>query len=499
MKPSSSPTNPGSTDPEGTRLPIKLDATSNGEFEPVPLSPANNAANRLAHEAATAHAKRLTMSRRRFLVSACGAASTLLAFNAANAAAGRIGGFFDLPAEAALEPALAQAALGAGNGEFIFDVQGHFVDPNGAWLKKLPASSKPLSQMPKAGCALAAEPGAHSYLRCLGPDEFIKDVFLDSDTDMMVLSFVPSKPDAEPLTIQTADAVRKIVDRMEGMHRLLLHGRVNPNQAGDLESMDELKERWDVSAWKTYTQFGPGGKGYFLSDDIGTRFIEKARKLGVNVVCVHKGLPFGRQSYEHSQCGDIGVVAKRFPDVSFLIYHSGFVTSVPERAFEGKGAGDGIDTLIQSLIENGVAPNSNVYAELGSTWRYLMRDPEAAAHALGKLLKYCGENNVLWGTDSIWYGSPQDQIQAFRTFQIAPELRARHGYPEITPQLRAKIFGLNAARVYSINPEEVKRYARRDRIAHERLAYLEHPEPHFLTYGPKTRREFLKLPGAGQP
>ena len=499
MKPSSSLINPGSTDPEGTRLPIKLDATSNGEFEPVPLSPANNAANRLAHEAATAHAKRLTMSRRRFLVSACGAASTLLAFNAANAAAGRIGGFFDLPAEAALEPALAQAALGAGNGEFIFDVQGHFVDPNGAWLKKLPASSKPLSQMPKAGCALAAEPGAHSYLRCLGPDEFIKDVFLDSDTDMMVLSFVPSKPDAEPLTIQTADAVRRIVDRMEGMHRLLLHGRVNPNQAGDLESMDELKERWDVSAWKTYTQFGPGGKGYFLSDDIGTRFIEKARKLGVNVVCVHKGLPFGRQSYEHSQCGDIGVVAKRFPDVSFLIYHSGFVTSVPERAFEGKGAGDGIDTLIQSLIENGVAPNSNVYAELGSTWRYLMRDPEAAAHALGKLLKYCGENNVLWGTDSIWYGSPQDQIQAFRTFQIAPELRARHGYPEITPQLRAKIFGLNAARVYSINPEEVKRYARRDRIAHERLAYLEHPEPHFLTYGPKTRREFLKLPGAGQP
>ncbi len=295
--------------------------------------------------------------------------------------------------------------------------------------------------MPKAGCALAAEPGSRSYLRCLGPEEFIKDVFLDSDTDMMVLSFVPSQPDAEPLTIQTADAVRSIVDRMEGTHRLLLHGRVNPNQAGDLEAMDELKERWGVSAWKTYTQFGPGGKGYFLSDDIGTRFIEKARKLGVKVICVHKGLPFGKQSYEHSQCSDIGVVAKRFPDVAFLVYHSGFVTTVPERAFEGRGADDGIDTLIRSLIENGVAPNSNVYAELGSTWRYLMRDPEAAAHALGKLLKYCGENNVLWGTDSIWYGSPQDQIQAFRAFQITPELRAKYGYPEITPQLRARFLG----------------------------------------------------------
>ena len=73
-----------------------------------------------------------------------------------------------------------------------------------------------------------------------------------------------------------------------------------------------------------------------------------------------------------------------------------------------------------------------------------MRDPDGAAHALGKLIKYCGENNVLWGTDSIWYGSPQDQIQAFRTFQISPELRAQHGYAEMTPALRAKIFGLNA-------------------------------------------------------
>jgi hypothetical protein len=484
-------------DPDGTRLPIKLDTTSNGEFSPIPLSPANRAANDLAHKAADKNAKRLAISRRDFLISACGAASTLLAFNTANAAAGKTGGFFDLPAEAALEPKLAQARLG-GQGEFIFDVQGHFVDPNGAWLKKLPPGPNFLSRMPKAGCALASEPGSHSYLLCLGPDEFIKDVFLDSDTDMMVLSFVPSAPDAEPLTIQAADAVRQIVDRMEGTHRLLLHGRVNPNQPEDLESMDELKEGWGVSAWKTYTQFGPGGKGYFLSDDIGTQFIEKARKLGVKVVCVHKGLPFGKQSYEHSKCSDIGIVAKRFPDVNFLVYHSGFVTTVPERAYEGRGAGDGIDTLIRSLIDNGVEPNSNVYAELGSTWRFLMRDPEAAAHALGKLLKYCGEDNVLWGTDSIWYGSPQDQIQAFRAFQIAPQLRTKYGYPEITPQLRAKVFGLNAAKVYSISPDEVKKYTGRDRIARERLAYLEHPEPHFLTYGPKTRREFLRLTAAGQ-
>jgi hypothetical protein len=290
--------------------------------------------------------------------------------------------------------------------------------------------------------------------------------------------------------------VRRIVDRLQGTHRLMLHGRVNPNQAGDLEGMDELKERWGICAWKTYTQFGPGGRGYFLTDDVGIRFVEKARATGIKIICVHKGLPFGKQSYEHSQCSDIGAIAKRFPDVKFLIYHAGFVSTGREQAYDHDAKRDGIDTLIHSLISNSIAPNSNVYAELGSTWRFLMREPEQAAHALGKLLKYCGEDNVLWGTDSIWYGSPQDQIQAFRIFQISPELRAKHGYPEITPALRAKIFGLSAAKVYNLSAAEVKKYTERvprDAIARERLAYQEHPEPHFRTYGPKTRREFLNL------
>ena len=119
-------------DPLGQRLPIKLDTTSNGEFMPVPLSPVNRAANQLAQQAATVNARRSGLGRRDFLLSACGAASTLLAFNTANAAAGKTGGFFDLLTEAALEPQLAQASLE--KAEFIFDVQGHFVDPTSAWL-----------------------------------------------------------------------------------------------------------------------------------------------------------------------------------------------------------------------------------------------------------------------------------------------------------------------------------------------------------------------------
>jgi len=85
-----------------------------------------------------------------------------------------------------------------------------------------------------------------------------------------------------------------------------------------------------------------------------------------------------------------------------------------------------------------------------------MSDPTQAAHVLGKLLKYVGEDRVLWGTDSIWYGSPQDQIQAFRAFQIAEPYRERYGYPELTPALRAQVFGLNAAKPYHVSPEEIR-------------------------------------------
>jgi uncharacterized protein len=260
--------------------------------------------------------------------------------------------------------------------------------------------------------------------------------------------------------------------------------------------MDELASRHKVAAWKTYTQWGPDGRGFYLDDEPGLALIEKARKLGIRNVAVHKGLAFGPRSYEHSTCVDVGRVARRYPDVNFLIYHSGYVAGQKEGPYDDRKT-DGIDALVTSLKSNGVKPGSNVYAELGSTWRFLMRDPDSAAHGLGKLLEHCGEDNVLWGTDSVWYGSPQDQIQAFRAFQIAPELRAKHGYPEITPKLRAKIFGLNALKVYAI-PDEVLRRHVKDRVALDREAYRgERPDPTFLTHGPRTRREFLNLKAWG--
>ncbi len=481
-------------DPEGLRLPVRIDTTSNGEFAPVPLDKHHVVANADALRRADDHARRTGRSRRAFLMSACGAATTLLAINDANAAVGKTGATYALPREAGLDDAAALDAL-AGN-EFIFDVQGHYVNPQGSWLEQTRNGYAPHRWMPNP--CITGEADSVLALDCLGPDSFIKDVFLDSDTDMMVLSFVPSTRADEPLKIEEADATRRIVESMQGNHRLMLHGRVNPNQAGDIEDMQRLAEQFPIAAWKTYTQWGPDGQGFFMTDDAGERMIEQAKKLGVRNIAIHKGLAFGPRSFEHSTCVDIGEAARRHPDINFILYHAGFDTNTTESAFSpGKGRAAGIDVLCQSLLDAGVGPGANVYAELGSTWRFLMRDPDQAAHTLGKLIRYCGEDNVLWGTDSVWYGSPQDQIQAFRAFEVSDRFREQYGYAQMTAALKAKIFGLNATRPYGVSAEEVQRRAGNDAVRQRRLAYLEHPNPAFATYGPKNRREFLNLRANG--
>jgi len=477
-------------DPDGARLPIKIDNASNGEFEPVPLAKRCIEGNQTAMLDADAAARKLGKDRRSFLVGACGAASTLLSLNAVNAAAGKTGSFFDVRKEARYEAEAAENAV-AGN-EFIFDVHGHYINPYGAWRNDIPEGRQPFFGLPKIQACKTAEMEGLDYLDCLSGEQFVKDVFVDSDTDMMVLTFVPSSPDSEPLKIEEAEVTKQLMNSKEGGQRLLVHGRVNPNQDGDLERMDELAEKWRVSAWKTYTQWGPDGKGFWLHDeDSGIPFLEKARALGIKNIAVHKGIPFGPQSYEHSRSDDIGIVAKLYPDLNFLVYHSGFVPGKAETAFE-RGAGkDGIDALVQSLLDNEVATNTNVYADLGSTWRMLMQDPDSAAHGMGKLLRYVGEDNVIWGTDSIWYGSPQDQIQAFRAFQISEELREKHGYPEMTPALRAKVFGLNATKPYGIDRASVAKVQSPDVYSSRKMVSKNEPDPHFLTFGPKNRREFL--------
>lgn len=467
-------------DPGGRRLPIKLDSTSNGEYVPVPLSEPARRSRAAAQAAAADAARRLGVSRRRYLISLAGAAGTLAAFDRAFAAAGMRGGRYVLPKEAPFELAAAQAAL-AGD-EFIFDVQLHHVNPKGAWRER--AGPNAFRGMPNSNC------GKADHVECFSADQLLKDVFLDSDTSMGVLSHVPGGLDTNPLDFEAAGATRIAANALDGTERLLLHGRCMPTLPGEIDGMGAQTAKWKLAGFKTYTQFGPrdGDAGFWLDDErYGLPFIERAKQLGVRNICVHKGLAFGPRGYEFSTSRDVGRAAKRFPELNFLVYHSGFDTMVKEGPYD-PDAKAGVDVLIRSVRENGV---KNVYAELGSTWRFVMREPEQAAHLMGKLLKYIGEDNILWGTDSIWYGSPQDQILAFRAFEISREFQDRYGYPGLTPAIKRKIFGLNGARVYGLKTEEMRQKLGRDRVQKTKLDYLNDPDPAFATYGPRTRREFL--------
>jgi len=470
-------------DPHTGRLPIKLDTTSNGEFAPVPLPRVAIEARSLARDAIEEGARRLGVPRRRYLVSMLGAAATLTAFNRAFAAAGRRGGHYAVPPEGQYELAAAQAAVGGD--EFIFDVQLHHVNPQGAWRKA--AGPNAFRGMPNSNC------GQDDHVECFSSGALLKDVFMDSDTAMGVLSHVPGGMDTNPLDFEAAGATRVAANTLDGTERLLLHGRCMPTLPGELEGMDAQVARFPIAAFKTYTQFGPrdGAAGFFLDDDrFGAPFIERARKLKVRNIAVHKGLAFGPRGYEYSISRDIGPAALRHPDMTFLIYHSGFDTGVKEGPYDPQ-AKAGVDVLVRSMREAGRP--KNVYAELGSTWRFVMRDPDQAAHLMGKLLLTFGEDNILWGTDSIWYGSPQDQIQAFRAFEISREFQDKFGYPALTPAVKRKIFGLSAARVYGLEPAAMRRKLARDRVKKARDEYLNDPQPSFETYGPRTRREFLAL------
>jgi len=470
-----------SREPDPRRLPIKLDTTSNGEFAPVPLDAAAVHARWSALQAVGDAARRVGQDRRRYLASLLGAAASLGAFNRAFAAAGKVGGSYAIPREAPFEPAVAQAAIGGD--EFIFDVQLHHVNPQGAWRKK--AGPNAFKGMPNSNC------GQSDHVECFSSGAMLKDVFFDSDTAMGVLSHVPGGIETNPLDFEAAGATRAAANTLDGTERLLLHGRCMPTLAGELDGMDAQAARYKLSAFKTYTQFGPadGAAGFFLDDErFGTPFIERARKLGVRNIAVHKGLAFGPRGYEYSTSRDIGPAAKRHPDISFLVYHSGFDTGVKEGPYDAQ-AKAGVDVLVRSMLDAGQP--RNVYAELGSTWRFVMRDPDQAAHLMGKLLKTFGEDNILWGTDSIWYGSPQDQIQAFRAFQISPEFQDKYGYPALTPAIKRKIFGLNAARVYGLKPDEMRKKLAKDRVQKSKADYLNDPQPSFATYGPRNRSEFL--------
>jgi hypothetical protein len=94
-------------------------------------------------------------------------------------------------------------------------------------------------------------------------------------------------------------------------------------------------------------------------------------------------------------------------------------------------------------------------------------------HLIGKNVKYYGVDHVLWGTDCLWWGSPQWVIDLFKRFQITDELCKKFGYEKLTKDDKAKIFGLNAAKIYDIDVQAKRSALPKDTLSKLKMAYLD--------------------------
>jgi hypothetical protein len=459
---------PGMRRGHRSETPIPTRLVSNEEFQPLPQTAQQREVEQRILQAADELAPRLGMSRREFLRSSGGMAASFLAMNAV------FGGFFKVSAGEAAEP-LATSKQPF----FIFDVQLHYVgasyDPTDAEASRKGAVSKGnlrrlRTRAQQMNPALASDTGTMADLSW---QNFIKEVFLDSETAIGLISTPPGPYPQEAVVPPKEMAhIRDEINRITRSRRMLAHGLVTP-QLGktDLEFMAMQAETLKVDAWKAYTGACPPGfdHGWFVDDEwIAYPMLEQARKLGVKRFCVHKGLPLGPVAdYNHPR--DLIQAAKDFPDIDFLVYHSGL-----QNVQAPKPNGEVPWTTEFCEMKRKEPGIRNIYMEMGSTFAQLVTtNPTACAHLVGQMVDAFGADHVLWGTDSIWYGSPQWQIEAFRRFQIPDALIEQHGYAPLTPAVKEQIFGLNAARVFAVDMTAKRNEIPADYLSRIKMAYQE--------------------------
>jgi hypothetical protein len=477
---------------------------------------------------------------------------------------GGMGGY-TVPECAMEDVEMAECLLGMGGNELIIDMQSHFANtetnPTGGLILDGFISDINKDRFPwlvrTEGCD-ANGPGA-----CVNRVEFVNQMFMGSDTTICVLSGISySVGDggmgATFAVLSNEDLIAGVNQlEMEFPNRMLSHAMVMPNDR--LETQLAMMERLanQYTNWKTYppwnTQMNASGIGYWLDGPEGQAMIQKGIDLGSPIFCIHKGFPLNTFSPTYCDPKDVGPAAVMFPEAYFVIYHSAFENGLaagdstspalgtdvgwganagqwPEGPYDealesdmaaamsgdigGYPLNRGVNSLIWSLRKAGIGPNgtstnggptTNVYAECGGVWPNLMTmRTEEAMHYWGKLLKYIGEDRIVWGTDCLWFGSPQPAICAFRAFEISQEFQDTYGYPALTKERKAKILGQNAARLQNVRMSVTGHKiegCHSDNVSMANLMLKKQLDDEwgprrdmaFAWRGPRTRREFLKL------
>ena len=458
--------------------PIPTRVISNEEYVPIPQTPEQVRVAALLREIATRNARRLGQTRRQFLGSSAGMAAAFLAFNAV------FGRVFDVDPVEALESAAADAKKPSG--QFVFDIQTHHV----AAPRQFPNLLRLRALGRQWNAALA---GDRNTMDDLYLANYIKEIFLDSDTDAAVLSGIPSATDAANILPPDEMArTRDLVNRLTASQRLVAHGLVAPNKGPrDLDEMRRQAEQLRIGAWKGYTgiPFGDPPQPWRLDDEkVAYPMLEASRRLGVKNICLHKGLPFQGTDPEWWHPRDVERAARDFPDLNFIVYHAAFRAlgrwiGAPPEQFQPPARVDWVTDLCEIRQRN--PKLTNIYAELGSTFgQMVITVPMLCGHVLGMLIQSLGADHVLWGTDSIWWGSPQWQIEAFRRFTMPEPLMQRFPYRPLTPEVKAGILGLNAARVYGLDPGAHRNPMPADFVSRLKAAYREEgPAPSLTQYG----------------
>ena len=265
--------------------PIPTQIVSNGEYLPPRQSATQKKVERRIVELADANAGRLGLNRRQFLRTSCGMAAAFVAMNEIYG-----GNVFQVTPAEAREPELAQARAQGLAGQFIFDVQTHFVRDDFDH-KELLGLAEFASQHwnPKMKAEGVASLARYKF------QNYVKEIFYDSDTSLALLSGAPfDDPTWWFLSNAQMAEARALINGFAGSRRLLAHALITPNQPGWMDEVDKAITVHKPDSWKGYTIGDPLNPSKFpwrLDDEkLMYPFYEKAVKAGITTICIHKGL-----------------------------------------------------------------------------------------------------------------------------------------------------------------------------------------------------------------